>query len=201
MTKTLRFATRAVTKTLINGGRKSLAYPAFLEMDIDASFRLTQKLGEGGFGALYQASVVADALRETFRTDTVAVKIAKKPANKTDDEMLGEFQAEVAVLFMLQRESDNIVRFFGCSRAPMAMVMKSYAASLLDYVKQPTRFPMIHGQVAVYAKLMMDMLNGLEAVHGCGLCHRDIKCVSLPPCLHSSLPPSLPPSHTLNHTL
>ena len=147
---------------------------AFLEVNLQKDFRTISKLGEGAFGSLFKAEIMSPTTRTLLGFDQVAIKYYKPPTGKSREDAVAEFQHEAAVVFLLQSTCTNIVKFVGCSMEPMAMVMKSYPVSLLDYIKNCQAFPTIRGSGKLLG-LVLDMLNGLEAVHEYGLCHRDIK--------------------------
>ena len=132
---------------------------------LPGKLRLIRRIGEGGFGAVYEGEQVALARR-------VAVKVLRSDAS-TDPEILTMFSREMQAIAAM--DSPNIVRILAADKAPITGEL-FYAMELLkgqtlrDAVRQSGRLP--HARAV---GLMRDILVGLSAAHEKGIIHRDVK--------------------------
>jgi len=132
---------------------------------LPGKLRLIQKLGQGGFGAVYEGEQVSLARR-------VAVKILRSEA-LGDPELLTMFTREMQAIAAL--DSPNVVRILQADHAPetgeLFYVMDLLkGATLRDLIRQQGRLspPRAGG-------LIRDVLAGLSSAHEKGIIHRDIK--------------------------
>lgn len=149
-----------------------VAYPAFLEIDLDANFQLSKKLGEGGFGTVYVGEIKSGELMAKFGTKVAAVKVVKIPKN-AEKKIIAEFQHEVSIMYAL-RDCINICTLFACSKSPLTIITKLYKCTLFDVVHRKLR-----GVKSIdplfFAALTYDMVAGLHAMHKLEMAHLDIK--------------------------
>lgn len=168
-------------------------YPAFTEFNVNDNVRLTRKIGEGGYGILYEGLIVNSQIPilAAEPTHKCAVKILKsalhdpvtgKPLNLTErsakrsiDTQLTEFKQEVAVIHSLQF-CDNIMKFFGCSRLPqLVMVTRLYSMNLSDYLHNPRNVLDLNLAIG----FSHDVISAIAAVHHCQFAHLDMKPLNL----------------------
>ncbi|KCV67242.1 TKL protein kinase [Fonticula alba] len=99
--------------------------------------------------------------------DVVAVKRMRTEAMQPMHHAM--FHNEVALMWLL-REHGNIVRLFGYSDQPPAIVMERYQTDLDT---------LLHSEVALSALQLADIcqqwVSGLEAMHAHGVAHCDLK--------------------------
>lgn len=172
MTRISNNATRRTnfTRTMLNVQTKEiLAYPAFLEFNVTNSIRLSVKIGEGGFGTLYEGDIQNAELVRKFNTTKCAVKLLKEPNVKSAEEyakaveeQFEEFKHEVSVMYSLQ-DCENIIKIIGCARVPkVTMVTKLYRMNLKEFAITK---PIVELDMKLVASLAYDMLNGIDAMH------------------------------------
>lgn len=138
-------------------------------------FEALEWLGEGGFAVTWRARVLDRDLREKFGTDIVALKVPKK--DWTDTQIFKEIVImEKVAQRVLTGEAKNIVPYLGAGachdRVVIAMqyMPDGSLRQRLEATKPQRRLPPDQA-VAVTAGI----LNGLDAIHREGICHRDIK--------------------------
>ncbi|MFO0554531.1 MAG: protein kinase [Polyangiaceae bacterium] len=131
---------------------------------LDSKYRILRRLGEGGMGAVYAG--------ENIRVKrTVAIKILHASASQVD-EMADRFEREAQAAGEIGNE--HIVEVYDLGLTPGGeryMVMEYLdGESLRARIRRNKRL-----QPAEVARLMVDMLDGLEAAHRAGIIHRDLK--------------------------
>ncbi|MFH1532464.1 MAG: SUMF1/EgtB/PvdO family nonheme iron enzyme [Pseudomonadota bacterium] len=132
---------------------------------LPGKLRLIRRIGEGGFGAVYEGEQVALARR-------VAVKVLRSDASR-DPEVMTMFSREMQAIAAL--DSPNVVRILAADKAPVTGEL-FYAMELLK--GQTLRGALLqHGRLthARAAGLIRDILFGLSAAHEKGIIHRDVK--------------------------
>jgi serine/threonine protein kinase len=123
---------------------------------------LGQELGKGGFGIVY---------RGERHGDNVAVK--RLLCQTMDETTKRAFLEEASMMLRLQH--GNIVRLYGVSLEPYAMVMEFMEGGSLDkllYGKAPL------GYVLRY-KMALDIANGLSFLHSKDMVHCDLKSLNV----------------------
>ncbi len=127
-----------------------------------AHYRIEEKIGQGGMGAVYRAS-------DTVLDRDVAVKILP-PEFAVDGERLARFQREAKVLASLHHP--NIASIFGfehtadCTYLVMELVEGEDLAEILK------RGPLAVDEAVDVAR---QIAEGLEEAHEKGIIHRDLK--------------------------
>ncbi|KCV68378.1 TKL protein kinase [Fonticula alba] len=146
-----------------------LALPGAILVNVDLDFRPMDKtLGAGTQASVYVAQTVgSDMVARLGCPDIVAIK--KMKSQDTKPLHVAMFQNEVALMWLL-REHGNIVRLFGYSQSPPAIVMERYDTDLAT---------LLHSAVELSAVQLLDICqqwaSGLEAMHANGVAHCDLK--------------------------
>ena len=125
-------------------------------------YKITKKLGEGGMGAVYQAT-------DTRLGREVALKILPEKFVR-DRQRMGRFQREAEVLASLNHPHISTIHGLEESGEVRALV--------LELVEGPTLGERIaQGPIPVDEALPMalEMAQALEAAHEKGIIHRDLK--------------------------
>jgi eukaryotic-like serine/threonine-protein kinase len=148
-------------------------------MNIKQDVRVDKKLAEGGFGAVFQGTLLNHQMTFMVGFSSVAVKTCKNedsmdPMDKA--ECNAAFQQELAIMEHYQK-NPNIVKLVGFSQAPNVMVMKYYElGDLMGYLLGKTkRVPSVNYGPSVAASLLYDLANAMEALHEDGIAHCDVK--------------------------
>lgn len=123
-------------------------------------WKVTKKLGGGGFGEIY------DAL-DTMTQQKVAIKVESTQQAKQVLKM------EVAVLKRLQGKP-HVCRFIGCGRNENYnyIVMTLQGRNLADLRRSTRRG---YFSISTTVRLARQMLTAIENIHSVGFLHRDIK--------------------------
>jgi eukaryotic-like serine/threonine-protein kinase len=130
---------------------------------LDGRYLITERLGEGGMGRVYRATHIR------LRRDA-AIKVLN-PSYLADPESRRRFASEAELL--IQVDSEHVARVYDFGELPdgqLYLALEFVAGQPLSALTQgaplpPTRVADISRQLAA----------GLDAVHKCGLVHRDIK--------------------------
>ena len=132
---------------------------------LDETYRLDEKIGEGGFGAVYRA------LHLRVRKP-VAVKVLR-PANLTDgEEQLARFRREGIAACRVAHPNAIEVLDFGVSSNGMAyLVMELLSGRTLGSLLRERRTLDLTRCGAIVAPVCA----ALEAAHAAGIVHRDVK--------------------------
>lgn len=160
--------TIAVTQVM---NRNILSYPAFMEFSPDTQVQKLKKIGEGGFGELFEVTIIDSELSARAKSRKGALKLIKEDTEKAKIEL----QQEVSIIYCLQ-SCENIVRLFGCSRAPrLSILCKLYKCSLAQFIHSKRNLCHLPWDADIVSALAADVANGLKAMHACGMAHLDIK--------------------------
>jgi len=128
-------------------------------------YRLIEKLGAGGMGAVYKA-VPDETLSEK---ESVAIKFMK-PEVTEDEEFVRRFNREVQVTSKLDHPSILRIITWGQEDKRMYMVMELIKGSTLK--GKIVKGGMSYGN---FRKYYFPVLEALEYAHGKDIIHRDIK--------------------------
>ena len=127
---------------------------------IKGRWRVAYQIGIGAFGEIYVA-------RNVSTQERVAIKV------EVADEKKQALRAEVAILRRLQG-CPYVCQFISCGRQNNInyVVMELLGSNLSDMRKKQPRgcFSM-----ATVCRLACEMIEALQAVHGMGVLHRDVK--------------------------
>ena len=142
--------------------------PRFRVGDRLGRFELTAKLGEGGYGQVFRATYTEREGGED-RLCEAAVKILKPDAQ--DEQAVERLKKEI--LALSRSKHPNVVRFldFDNERGVWWFAMEYVAGGTAqDWLKHPDP-----PSAPRLARLIRDVLSGLEAVHEADLIHRDAR--------------------------
>ncbi|CAH8646533.1 unnamed protein product [Dicrocoelium dendriticum] len=127
---------------------------------IKDKWRITKKIGGGGFGEIYEA-------QEINGQEKVALKLesAKQPKQV--------LKMEVAVLRKLQGKT-HVCKFLGCGRNERYsyVVMTLQGRNLADLRRSMSRG---FFSISTTIRLSAQILDAIENIHASGFLHRDIK--------------------------
>ncbi|KCV69789.1 TKL protein kinase [Fonticula alba] len=146
-----------------------MALPGAILVDVGMDFRpLDESLGSGAQASVHAAqSVGAGIMGRLGCPATVAIK--QLNPGTMDQARVALFQNEVALMWLL-RDAPNIVRLFGYSDQPPAIVMERYQTDLGT---------LLHSEVPLsdlqLATICQQWATGLEAMHANGIAHGDLK--------------------------
>jgi len=127
---------------------------------IRGRWRISQQIGMGAFGEIYIAQNVSTR-------EPVAVKV--EPANDKKQAL----RAEVAIMRKLQG-CPCVCQYISCGRQNNInfLVMELLGENLSDLRKKQPRGSF---SMATVCRLGCEMIEALQAVHGMGVMHRDVK--------------------------
>jgi len=127
---------------------------------IRGRWRISQQIGMGAFGEIYVAQNVSTR-------EPVAIKV--EPANDKKQAL----RAEVAIMRKLQG-CPYVSQFIACGRQNNInfLVMELLGDNLSDLRKKQARGAF---SMATVCRLGCEMIDALQAVHGMGVMHRDVK--------------------------
>jgi len=138
---------------------------------VAGKYRVTQMLGRGGFGAVYEAD-------HTGGLGKVALKLLILADQNPDD--IKRFYREAQVTAQLKHA--NTVRVFDVGQLPSGALFLAmellHGISLEDELKQRHK----NLQVLTHSEaidMAIDVLKSLSEAHGNGLVHRDLKPANL----------------------
>ncbi|KCV68388.1 TKL protein kinase [Fonticula alba] len=147
-----------------------LALPGAIVVDVDGDFapETGAPMGSGAQARVYAGRAVGAGISARLGCpETVAIKRMKSSPMKPLH--VAMFQNEVSLMWLL-REQGNIVRLFGYSQAPAAIVMERFDTDM---------GLLLHSEVELSSLDLADMArqwaSGLEAMHAHGVAHCDVK--------------------------
>lgn len=131
---------------------------------IARKYRILRLLGEGGMGAVYKAERLSDGSR-------VAVKVMRSE-HSVDATMAERFAREASVASRIASPHVAVIHDSGrADDGTMYLVMELLRGrSLFHYLDEKIVLPWREA-----AHIARDVAKGLDAVHGAGVVHRDLK--------------------------
>ena len=127
-------------------------------------YRLLRKLGEGGFGAVYEAE-------HPLLKRRAAVKVLHRVADKDSDAVLRFISEAQAVNQIRNRHIIDVFSFGKLNDGRHFYVMDLLDGAPLDrWLKQQGRV-----EVAVALQLLTPIAEALDLAHAAGIVHRDLK--------------------------
>jgi serine/threonine-protein kinase len=132
---------------------------------LDGRYELVRRLGEGGMGAVYEAT--------TAGGERVAIKVIRPDGGQPGREARARFVREARTAMAI--DSDNVVSVLEAGTDPGSnlpfLVMELMTGADLAHVIQ--RHGALEPDIAV--AIILDACRGLAAAHRKGMIHRDIK--------------------------
>jgi len=128
------------------------------------SFKIIDKIGEGGMGTIYKANNLHD------KTQTVAIKVLKDELFKTETNRK-RFKQEAAIIDQL--DHPNIVKIFerGQSRQNMYIAMEFLEGRTLgDKIRETGKI-----SLPTALSIMLQVTDALSRIHQKTIIHRDLK--------------------------
>ena len=131
---------------------------------IRGRYQVLNKIGEGGMGTVYLAEQLSVGRK-------VALKVLQGNY-AADDDFIGRFRREARLAAALNHR--NIVTLFDFDQADDGSLFIA-----MEYLKGEKLSDLIHRdgpfEVDRVARLGLQIAEGLDAAHGAGVIHRDIK--------------------------
>lgn len=134
---------------------------------INNTYRIEQKIGEGGMGAVYRG-------RDLILDRNVAVK-ALRPELAQQPDLVSRFREEARTLAKLNHTNVTAIYSFLPHGDNYAMVMEFVAGKPLDKILEERGAL----DVTTAARLFCQALEGVAQAHALGIVHRDIKPANL----------------------
>jgi len=131
---------------------------------LDGKYQLRRKLGQGGFGVVYQATHIL-LQRE------VAVKILRPAGNADPDESLRRFQVEGMSACRVNHPNAVAILDSGIAHGVPFLVMELLVGRTLGHYLESN--PRVH--ICRVLEIAVPVCRVLIAAHEVGLAHRDIK--------------------------
>ena len=127
-------------------------------------YRILEKLGQGGMGAVYKATQISTG-------KDVAIKVINRELTKEAD-TVQRFQREVAI--QAKMEHPNIITVVDFDRTP-----DGYYFFVMQYVEGKSLSELVKDKVQLttgeFSTVAMQILDGIEYAHRKNIIHRDIK--------------------------
>src|ERR1044072_6471917 len=131
--------------------------------NVIGNYKITEKIGEGGMGAVYKG---VDLMLER----EVAIKVLK-PELANQPQVVERFRSEAVTLAKLNHPNVATLFNFVCQADCFFMVLEFVNGVPLDKIIEA------HGSISCEQAIPMfcQMLEGIEHAHSFGIIHRDIK--------------------------
>jgi serine/threonine-protein kinase len=143
--------------------------PTYLDVDPN-SYRVEQKLTEGGLAVIYLARIVSpQVLVRTQGADICVVKMMKS----TDPTMMKLFMQEVSIMNFLGSHK-NIAKLIGYSTLQQALLMKYYPLGSLDEFINGRLQHTPYGINSTF-NMLHGIASALAFMHGRQIAHCDVK--------------------------
>ncbi len=139
----------------------------FQKGDVLQGYEILETLGQGGMGVVYKA-------RQASLGRTVALKILS-PQLAAAPEFVQRFEREAKGLASLNHP--HVVHVYDFGRGT-DLVAGDFLYLAMEFVDGQTLEESMKGkpvELPAFLRRMRDVARGLEAVHGAGLVHRDVK--------------------------
>ncbi len=134
---------------------------------INNTYRIEQKIGEGGMGAVYRG-------RDLVLDRDVAIK-SLRPELAQQPDLLNRFREEARTLARLNHSNVTMIYSFLPLGDNHAMIMEFVSGKPLDEILQQCGAL----DVVTAARLFCQALEGVAHAHSLGIIHRDIKPANL----------------------
>ncbi len=132
---------------------------------LDEKFRLEEKIGAGGFGAVFRATQLA-------LNRSVAVKVLRPSPGNDSPEALSRFRQEALSASRLSHPNAVTVLDFGVSTAGIAYLV-------MELLEGRTLKEVLHEQTALSLERCVEILvpvcEALAEAHAASIVHRDVK--------------------------
>ena len=127
---------------------------------VKGQWKVMRQLGMGAFGEIYLAANLATSEKVAIKAELV-------------DEKKQALRAEVIIMRKLQR-CPCVGRLIACGRQDNFnyLVMQLLGENLSDMRR---RQPLCTFSLPTVCRLAIEMIQALQAIHSCGIVHRDVK--------------------------
>src|SRR5437016_5495865 len=130
---------------------------------IVGNYKITERIGEGGMGAVYKG---VDMMLER----EVAIK-ALRPELARQPELLERFRTEAITLAKLSHPNIVTLYSFFCKEDEFYMVLEFVRGETLDRLVQTQGAMKCEQAIPIFSQA----LAGIEQAHNLGIVHRDVK--------------------------
>jgi hypothetical protein len=166
---TIEYAAEEITAPPSSGAEAETALPAPAEAVAGAApqtvggYRLLRELGRGGMGSVYEAEEISSGRRVALKLISASIAASRDAAERFRREgRLASGLSHPRCVFVLAADEE-------AGRPYIVMELMS-GVTLEDLVKQQGPLPAEQAVARI-----LDVIEGLEEAHRCGLIHRDVK--------------------------
>ena len=168
-------------KKIAGGVKKKNKVPMPRKGDITGRYKLTSRLGKGGFGMVFEAKTIDNPNAEHLAIKFEDVSKTRRPQIMYEFRVYkslwrllrGVHRTRVPVVYSFLRTAGGDDRFQGIVMEKMGpnvqQIFDSYRGDVADGLREK---PFTSQEVFMVADQALDCL---QAVHSCGFVHRDIK--------------------------
>jgi serine/threonine protein kinase len=146
--------------------------PAFVKFN-GADFERGAKIGQGGMGSIYHATSKNSELIERVQEAQIVVKVLTENVSQLSSAALTTFHQEVALTWKFQKHP-NIVKMYGWSETPAAMILRFYpCGDLRHFIKRGSDTLDYHKTNII--SVMLQIGSAVSFMHRENVVHCDLK--------------------------
>jgi hypothetical protein len=147
-----------------------IAVPAYLQMTKNIDFRIGERLGQGGGGAVYLGNILNPIFSRNSH-EQVVVKVVFENSRLSLEQQQLSFLQEVAIMQCF-RSDPNFSSLLGYCEEPKCLIMKHYEHGSLDKLIYSKSFHIDLNTVLYFFRVIG---KSVQKLHNAGIVHRDIK--------------------------